>query len=583
MGVLAVVLAALAACAAAGPLEAYAAAWATPGDASRCGGGDDCAWMAGFGAIDAGCTFDVASVGLAAAGAAPRGPALRFALANGSAFFAAPASGGGRFRSRPAVASADKPACLASKPARDATPAPPRALLESFYDGVRHGGARRAEDVTWVSNHYIKVPRPRQATTDRRRAYYVDLDAVHGSRFYARDAPFGRNFFAAWFANRCSFKDQYALWHTAMRDACPHFRYCDDGGDRHSEQPIVDEIFHHSIDARDPLTFAFRGPRATRPSTSASSTSRSSPLCAAGAPLRNVAHDFHSGSSGTDAGGNRGLPPLVIAKRGGFRQKGILIPNPYYGSLARDWNATRAAILARGRATPWASRRAQAFWRGRIISHDASNNLSDALKCEYEYGNHARLAAVALSFRRPDAVDVKCTTAAATDCRPRDAVARPCAALPYTADMARVAREPTLIAGDAPVDRADYSAYRYVLNLPGATTGSYSKNLNHLWALGAVVMLWDAPFVEWCPACLAAYFGAVVDRARARYGQAAVLDDAARCRDLAGAAALPGGPREFHLRNDKRCRANLDAADPAARRGPGAVAPDAPGLPAATP
>ena len=63
--------------------------------------------------------------------------------------------------------------------------------------------------------------------------------------------------------------------------------------------------------------------------------------------------------------------------------------------------------------------------------------------------------------------------------------------------MARVAREPALIAGDAPVDRADYSAYRYVLNLPGATTGSYSKNLNHLWALGAVVMLWDAPFVEW--------------------------------------------------------------------------------------
>ena len=250
-------------------------------------------------------------------------------------------------------------------------------------------------------------------------------------------------------------------------------------------------------------------------------------LCAAGAPVRNVAYDFHSGSSGTDAGGNRGLPPLVIAKRGGFTQKGILIPNPYYGSLARDWNATRAAILARGRATPWASRRPQAFWRGRIISHDASNNLSDALKCEYEYGNHARLAAAALSFRRPDAVDVKCTTAAATDCRPRDAVARPCAALPYTEDMARVAREPALIAGDAPVDRADYSAYRYVLNLPGATTGSYSKNLNHLWALGAVVMLWDAPFVEWC---------GFASRARARRPAAQVLpgarpgDDARRRR-----------------------------------------------------
>jgi hypothetical protein len=401
---MALVVATLATGAAAGPLEAYAAAWATPGDASRCGGGDDCAWMAGFGAIDAGCTFDVASVGLAAAGAAPRGPALRFALANGSAFFAAPASGGGRFRSRPAVCEyaggngtgdaallvvansagylfrlwplflnkllyasdaglrpflwigelppalerADKPACLASKPARDAKrEPPPRELLESFYDGVRHGGAKRAEDVTWVSNHYIKVPAvlATLAHPTVAGAYYVDLDAVtpwpwsppattlavhaagfsdvsfkhsrettlwwrvHGSRFYARDAPFGRSFFAAWFANRCSFKDQYALWHTvleaagahgcvayggelwrdlayddarkmtrgdaaarfpgsmalpcqAMRDACPHFRYCDDGGDRHREQPIVDEIFHHSIDARDPRarTFAFRGP-----------------------------------------------------------------------------------------------------------------------------------------------------------------------------------------------------------------------------------------------------------------------------------------------------------------------------------
>ena len=29
-----------------------------------------------------------------------------------------------------------------------------------------------------------------------------------GSRFYARDTAFGRNFFVRWFENRCSFKDQ---------------------------------------------------------------------------------------------------------------------------------------------------------------------------------------------------------------------------------------------------------------------------------------------------------------------------------------------------------------------------------------
>ena len=31
----------------------------------------------------------------------------------------------------------------------------------------------------------------------------------------------------------------------------------------------------------------------------------------------------------------------------------------------------------------------------------------------------------------------------------------------------------------------------------GQTGGSYSRNLNHLWATGAIVLLWDTPIVEW--------------------------------------------------------------------------------------
>ena len=31
----------------------------------------------------------------------------------------------------------------------------------------------------------------------------------------------------------------------------------------------------------------------------------------------------------------------------------------------------------------------------------------------------------------------------------------------------------------------------------GQTGGSYSRNLNHLWATGAIVLLWDTPVVEW--------------------------------------------------------------------------------------
>ena len=34
----------------------------------------------------------------------------------------------------------------------------------------------------------------------------------------------------------------------------------------------------------------------------------------------------------------------------------------------------------------------------------------------------------------------------------------------------------------------DYANYKYVLNLPGKTDGSYSRNLNHLWYVGAAVL-----------------------------------------------------------------------------------------------
>ena len=37
------------------------------------------------------------------------------------------------------------------------------------------------------------------------------------------------------------------------------------------------------------------------------------------------------------------------------------------------------------------------------------------------------------------------------------------------------------------VEPEDYARYKYVLNLPGQTSGSYSRNLNHLWAVGACV------------------------------------------------------------------------------------------------
>jgi len=109
-----------------------------------------------------------------------------------------------------------------------------------------------------VSNHYIKMPATLAtlAAPSVGGLYYEDLDTVvhwpwrghlplklaehrnvgrdiafpskddaetgrtqwrvKGSKYYVRDTPAGRAFFARWFANRCTFKDQYSLWHTIL-------------------------------------------------------------------------------------------------------------------------------------------------------------------------------------------------------------------------------------------------------------------------------------------------------------------------------------------------------------------------------
>ena len=91
------------------------------------------------------------------------------------------------------------------------------------------------------SNHYVKLPATLAALANPgiRGLYYLGLDATirfpwthdgapgisgkllqeQGSRFYARDSKRGRAFFASWFDNRCTFKDQYSLWHTILNFA----------------------------------------------------------------------------------------------------------------------------------------------------------------------------------------------------------------------------------------------------------------------------------------------------------------------------------------------------------------------------
>jgi hypothetical protein len=221
---------------------------------------------------------------------------------------------------------------------------------------------------------------------------------------------------------------------------------------------------------------------------------------AARGPLPNGAYFFSGDSTGrceADAPDHAVPSPcLVIAKVSGHAMRGVLTPNPYYEDLDA-WAAVRARVRGAAAAKPFRDREPVAFWRGHLA--DSWHVVGDP--CAAEAGNHARLAAVAAGMERPDVLDVKCVELA--QCQPRDDRARPCPTLPYTAAMARIRDAPAIAVGGH-VARENYTDYRYLLNLPGSTAGSYSRNLNHLWAAGGVVLLWRAPFVEWYFPALAA-------------------------------------------------------------------------------
>ena len=102
-------------------------------------------------------------------------------------------------------------------------------------------------------------------------------------------------------------------------------------------------------------------------------------------------------------------------------------------------------------------------------------------------GNYARLQALAETLKHPEAVDARCVFAEA--CRPRKKGDR-CRDMPYDRSMERVVEQPEVLSSGEFVYEPDYSKYKYVLNLPGSTLGGYSRNLNHLWAIGSVVLQW---------------------------------------------------------------------------------------------
>ena len=284
-------------------------------------------------------------------------------------------------------------------------------------------------------------------------------------------------------------------------------------------------------------------------------------------PLGNAAYSFSGTTSGFS--GRCRDPCLMINKQYGYNQCGVLVPNTYfaYGDLAA-WRNFEHSIKAVSKE--WASRPyGKAFWRGTLtVSH----------QCLQNWGNFARQQALALTVTHPDLVDVGCvplhgnvtkTCLAGLGVSPQN-----CTGLPRPPPLDLVPAAAAPLRDVVPLE--NYTHQKILLNLPGAKSGSYSRNLNYLWMMGAVVLLWNGPFTEWlypalrdgvthltvdartlpetvrllndtteliknarwvhdnflCADCIRRYFEAVIHHLRIEYKMDLVLDDPQRARNL---------------------------------------------------
>ncbi|KAJ1450314.1 hypothetical protein M885DRAFT_532692 [Pelagophyceae sp. CCMP2097] len=280
-------------------------------------------------------------------------------------------------------------------------------------------------------------------------------------------------------------------------------------------------------------------------------------------PLNNVVYNYHMSSSGDPGDSAKASlyksPPVVIAKIRGVAQQGIMIPNPYFGDGDLDTWGQDCAVFKRAAQVDWEKRAPRAFWRGGIVATKS---------CKANSGNYARLQALTLTlFHRKD-VDAMCNSPHFCGANQ----SQQCPKVTYD-DNYLFARKNLGKLVDKHIEREEYVRYRYLLNLPGKTLGSYSRNLNHLWSLKSVVLLWKANYSEWlypaledgethldvdyetlvpavqrlnadaalvdrlregaarvhdalvCPRCLATHMSHVADKLRARFSLGTVLDD----------------------------------------------------------
>jgi len=169
-----------------------------------------------------------------------------------------------------------------------------------------------------------------------------------------------------------------------------------------------------------------------------------------------------TGSTGTHA------ENAICIARSHPSKRCIMVPNPYFGDL-RKWEAAQNEVVQQNR--PWSRKKAQAFYRGDCASSAES-----------------RFSLISIDSYL---LDVGWLNSATETCLKKFA---------RNEEELRLHLQKRKKA----LPESQFTKYRYLLNMPGSSAGSYSRHLNNIWNKGSIVVMWQNSAVEW-------YYDALVE------------------------------------------------------------------------
>ena len=204
-------------------------------------------------------------------------------------------------------------------------------------------------------------------------------------------------------------------------------------------------------------------------------------------------------------------PVVCFGKREPSWQPGLLMPNPFFGSPSW-WDATQEKQMAQSETRRWSNRSSKALFRG--TCGPGALPRFELLRLRDETGH------LDVGFTKVDGYKSmpECVNALAL---------KKLQGLPEGSSSGKIATkgtEPTSLEVDptkdgpdlqelkrslqtdvdhvlrhrlpAHVPQSNFSQFRYLIHMPGSATGSYSRNLQYLWAHGSIVLIWDQSAVE---------------------------------------------------------------------------------------